>query len=185
MRYCLLGIIARSDQTEWAMSSLRKRKNWGQGDFMKTVILAFCLISPEAIELQYGLPSGLLRSMQYVESRGGTGEHRVIDVVNDTQKKYLRKISQHLKQPISLFTGSSAGAMGVMQIIPSTFWVYKQDGNGDGHYDPLCDADSYATAAYYVARLIAVHGSLEKALNKYSGGASGYYEKVMAQMAFK
>jgi hypothetical protein len=45
---------------------------------------------------------------------------------------------------------SSAGAMGPMQFLPSTFAVYGVDGDGDGRADILDQADSVYSAARYV-----------------------------------
>ena len=55
-----------------------------------------------------------------------------------------------------------------MQIVPSTFYTYAQDGNGDGVKDPLTPLDSLATAAYYLARTIAVKGNLRSAIRTYN-----------------
>ncbi|OAT83701.1 peptidase M23 [Desulfotomaculum copahuensis] len=49
----------------------------------------------------------------------------------------------------NMFT-SSAGAVGFMQILPSTWESYKQDGNGDGIYDPYNPWDAIYTAANYL-----------------------------------
>jgi len=42
---------------------------------------------------------------------------------------------------------SSAGAIGFMQFMPSTWESYKQDGNGDGAYDPYNPWDAVYSAA--------------------------------------
>jgi membrane-bound lytic murein transglycosylase B len=45
---------------------------------------------------------------------------------------------------------SSAGAMGPMQFMPSTFAVYGVDGDGDGKADILDQADAVYSAAHYL-----------------------------------
>lgn len=108
------------------------------------------------------------------ESKNGefTGKYLVKDVVNSTQKKYLRKIAKVTGRNLSEFKGSYAGAMGYMQIIPSTFWLYAQDGNNDGIKDPLCNEDSVATGAYMYAYHLAKHGTHKKALRRYNNSST-------------
>ncbi|TWP33136.1 peptidoglycan DD-metalloendopeptidase family protein [Leekyejoonella antrihumi] len=45
---------------------------------------------------------------------------------------------------------SSAGAVGLMQFLPTTFARYGVDGDGDGHINIRDDADSVFTAAHYL-----------------------------------
>jgi membrane-bound lytic murein transglycosylase B len=68
--------------------------------------------------------------------------------------------------------------MGYMQIMPSTFYTYAQDGDGDGIKDPLNPYDSLATAAYYLARTIAVKKSLRTAIKNYNN-SSIYCERIL------
>ena len=58
--------------------------------------------------------------------------------------------------------------MGYMQLIPSTFFLYGQDGDGDGIKDPLNQHDSLATAAYFLARRLAQTRSLKTTLMGYN-----------------
>ncbi len=130
---------------------------------------------------KYGVSSYLLLAIGEVESQHGTliGKKAVKDVVNSKQLRYLEKIARHTKRDISEFTGSTAGAMGYMQIVPSTFYTYGQDGNRDGIKDPLNPHDSLATAAYFLARTIAVKGSLRTAVKSYNN-SSAYCNAVLA-----
>jgi membrane-bound lytic murein transglycosylase B len=135
------------------------------------------------IERRYGLPDGLLNAVWFVESSHGTlqGDYRGVDVWNDTQRYYAVKIAQATGRGLDTFYTSSGGAMGHFQILPSTWWRVKQDGNGDGLRDPYCFEDSAATAALYLSRQIALMG-LERALKKYSNNAAGYAQKVAELM---
>lgn len=136
------------------------------------------------VEQRYQLEGDLLYYMACQETQNGKilGTHVVSSVVGTVQRKYLRKIARQLgEEDIQSFTGSSAGAIGHLQIIPSTFWVYAQDGDGDGKKDPRNPYDSIATAGYVIARLIQTHdGNVEKALASYSGGAGRYSDRVLA-----
>jgi len=106
---------------------------------------------------RYGVSPRLLQAISVIESRGGklTGSYEVRKVVDSTQLKFLKKIARDTDRSISDFKGSYAGAIGYMQIMPSTFYYYAQDGDGDGIKDPLNHYDSLATAAYFLARKIA------------------------------
>lgn len=115
-----------------------------------------------------------------MESQAGelTGTYEVQKVVDSTQLKFLQKIARHTRRSISDFKGSRLGAMGYMQIVPSTFYTYAQDGDGDGMKDPLNPYDSLATAAYFLARTIAVKSNLRTALRSYNN-SSVYCTKVL------
>ncbi len=123
-----------------------------------------------AVASKYGISPHLLRAVSIIETREGryTGTYQVSEVVNATQLKYLKKIARHTKRPLSDFKGSHAGAMGYMQLIPSTFFLYGQDGDGDGIKDPLNQHDSLATAAYFLARRLAQTRSLKTTLMGYN-----------------
>jgi len=135
----------------------------------------------QQIGSRYSVSPYLLLAISEIESQHGTllGKHEVRDVVNPKQLRYLEKIARHTKRDISEFSGSSAGAMGHMQIVPSTFFTYGQDGDGDGIKDPLNPLDSLATAAYFMARTIAVKGNLRAALKSYNN-SSVYCNEVLA-----
>lgn len=135
----------------------------------------------QAVGRMYGISPFLLRAIGTIETRNGEllGKHPVYKVIDDTQLKYLEKIARHTERAISEFKGSHAGAMGYMQIMPSTFYTYAQDGDGDSIRDPLNPYDSLATAAYYLARSLAIKKSMRAALKKYNNSES-YCNKVLA-----
>lgn len=135
----------------------------------------------EEIGRRYGVSPHLLKAISLIESRGGeiTGKHEVSKVVGDTQLKFLQKIAWYTGRPLSDFKGSPAGAMGYMQIIPSTFYYYAQDGDHDGMKDPLNNHDSLATAAYFLARSVALTQTLCGALRRYNNSAR-YCNTVIA-----
>lgn len=124
---------------------------------------------------RYGVSPCLLRAISIVESREGqlTGTYLVQDVVGVVQLKYLKKIAAMTDRSVAEFKGSYAGAMGYMQIMPSTFFYYSQDGDGDNVKDPLNDYDSLATAAHFLARRIAKRDELYEAIQDYNN--STYY----------
>jgi hypothetical protein len=135
----------------------------------------------QQIGTKYGVSPYLLQAIATVESRNGLllGTHTVSKVVNETQLRYLKKIARNTKRVISEFKGSRAGAMGYMQIMPSTFYMYAQDGNDDGIRDPLNPYDSLATAAFFIARTMAIKDTLRATLKKYNNSNS-YCDKVIA-----
>ena len=138
----------------------------------------------QKIGSKYGVSPHLLFAIGIVESQQGQqiGRYRVEDVVSSTQLNYLKKIARHTGRPISEFKGSRAGAMGYMQIVPSTFYTYAQDGDGDGMKDPLNPHDSLATAAYFLARAMALNdNNLRSALRVYNN--SGVYYKQVSNLS--
>ncbi|GAK57518.1 membrane-bound lytic murein transglycosylase [Candidatus Vecturithrix granuli] len=134
----------------------------------------------QTIGSRYGVSPYLLLAISVMESQAGelTGIYEVQKVVDSTQLKFLQKIARHTRRGISEFKGSRSGAMGYMQIVPSTFYTYAQDGDGDGIKDPLNSYDSLATAAYFLARTIAVKSNLRTALRSYNN-SSVYCNKVL------
>lgn len=135
----------------------------------------------QLIGSKYGVSPYLLQAISIIESQEGrlTGKHEVSKVVNMTQHKFLEKIARHAGRELAEFKGSHKGAMGYMQIIPSTFYIYAQDGNGDGIKDPLNDYDSLATAAYFLAIKFAVKENMKAAIKSYNND-SVYYRKVLS-----
>lgn len=133
---------------------------------------------------KYGVSPALLQAIALVESQHGEllGKYIVTEVIDDVQLKFLKKIARHTGRDISTFKGSYRGAMGYMQIMPSTFYTYAQDGDGDGTRDPLNPYDSLATAAHYLARSIAVTNTVKEALRKYNNSAA-YCDKVLTLQA--
>lgn len=141
---------------------------------------------------KYGVSPQLLRAIAITESREGKllGIHLVKDVASGVQLKYLKKIAEYTDRALSEFIGSRAGAMGYMQIIPSTFHYYAQDGDGDGIKDPLNDYDSLATAAYFLAVRIAKREELYRAIRDYNNSTTycrhvlSLYIKLEAETKF-
>jgi membrane-bound lytic murein transglycosylase B len=128
---------------------------------------------------RYGVSPHLLRAVSIIESQDGklTGNYEVRLVVDSIQLKFLKKIARATGRSLSDFKGSYAGAMGHMQIMPSTFYKYAQDGDGDGVKDPLNQYDSLATAAYFLARKIAKYGT-RTAIRSYNN-SSIYCQKIL------
>ncbi len=129
---------------------------------------------------KYGVSPHLLLAVSIIESQSGEllGKYEVSKVVDNTQLAYLKKIARQTGRDVSEFKGSSAGAMGLMQIVPSTFHTYAQDGDGDGVKDPLNPHDSLATAAYFLARTIAIKKNVRIALKSYNNSTM-YCESVV------
>jgi membrane-bound lytic murein transglycosylase B len=151
--------------------------------FFGAVQIAFAISEEDfqQIGTRYGVSPYLLKAIATVESRNGLllGTYTISEVVNETQLKFLRKIARNTERSISEFKGSRAGAMGYMQIMPSTFYMYAQDGDGDGIRDPLNPYDSLATAAYFLARTMAIKNTLRATLRKYNN-SDIYCDKVIA-----
>lgn len=158
---------------------------------MATMLIVLCMFSGsvayaisekdfQTVGRKYGVSPFLLQAISQFESQHGEllGEYVVCEVVDDTQLKYLKKIAKHTGRLLCEFTGSPAGAMGLMQMVPSTFYEHAQDGDGDGIKDPLNPYDSLATAAYFIARMIAAQGNVRAALKKYNNSAV-YCQKVL------
>ena len=134
----------------------------------------------QTIGSKYGVSPYLLLAISIVESQKGEllGQYEVKKVVDSIQLRFLKKIARHTGRALSEFKGSHAGAIGYMQIMPSTFYLYAQDGDGDGIKDPLNPYDSLATAAYYLARTIASKDNIRIAIKNYNN-SSVYCEKVL------
>lgn len=82
--------------------------------------------------------------------------------------KSLEKIAKHNGKKFYSYKGSSSGAIGYMQTIPSTFLQYGKDGNGDGVKDPLNPHDSLATASNYVKDRVGRCGTLWEVIKAYN-----------------
>ena len=65
---------------------------------------------------------------------------------------------------------SSAGAIGPMQFLPSTWKTWGRDANGDGRADPYSPADATLSAAHYLCFYAKRFSSLELALAAYNAG---------------
>jgi len=122
----------------------------------------------------------LILAIAQVETGHGQnlGKYRTVKVANRTQLKYLRKISERLHVQSESFHGSSAGALGYMQIMPQTWWQYQQDGNGDGVKDPRDPRDSIAAASLFLSRMIQEEGSVSAGVLRYNRSKT-YVKKVI------
>jgi membrane-bound lytic murein transglycosylase B len=122
----------------------------------------------EAIAEQYGVPPQYLMALWGMESSYGSspGDFPVIGSLvtlayDGRRGAYFRKelvLALRIldKGHVSLqrMTGSWAGAMGNFQFMPSSFWSYATDYNGDGRMDIWGDlGDSIASAANYLSKL--------------------------------
>jgi Transglycosylase SLT domain len=72
---------------------------------------------------------------------------------------------------------SSAGAVGWMQFLPSTWTIYGLDANADGNADPYDPPDAIFAAARYL-RTLGAPGDWHRAVFAYGGGAEWYYAEV-------
>ena len=88
----------------------------------------------QKIGSKYGVSPYLLLAVSIVESQRGKlpGKFEVQKVVDEIQLKFLRKIARHTGREVSEFKGSRSGAMGYMQILPVTFYMYGQEKEDSG-----------------------------------------------------
>jgi murein DD-endopeptidase MepM/ murein hydrolase activator NlpD len=96
----------------------------------------FLLPIYQACGTEYGIPWEVLASINKIESNFGTN-----------------------------MGPSSAGAMGWMQFLPSSWEAFGLDANGDGRKDPFNPVDAICAAAHYL---------------KLSGGSSDLYKAIFA-----
>ncbi len=96
----------------------------------------FLLPIYQACGTEYGIPWEVLASINKIESNFGTN-----------------------------MGPSSAGAMGWMQFLPSSWEAFGLDANGDGRKDPYNPVDAICAAAHYL---------------KLSGGSSDLYKAIFA-----
>jgi len=121
----------------------------------------------ERIQRQYGVQPQYLASFWALESNFGdfTGGFSVINALatlaydprrSDMFRKELLtalKIVDDGHISIDRMTGSWAGAMGQCQFMPSTFYRYAKDGDGDGRIDIWNSvADVMTSAANYLSQ---------------------------------
>jgi hypothetical protein len=91
------------------------------------------------IEIQnFGIPPFLLPIYQAAGTEYGI-PWQVLAAINEIETDYGRNLSV-----------SSAGALGWMQFIPSSWQGYGVDANADGHKDPYNPADAIFAAARYL-----------------------------------
>ncbi len=119
----------------------------------------------QRLELEYGVPSEILIGIWGLESNYGDSVgrfpvlHATASLSADGRRgKFFREQFLTALQiaeregfsPLEML-GSWAGAMGQVQFIPTSYWQYARDGNGDGRVDIWNDVDdSLTSAAHYL-----------------------------------
>lgn len=68
------------------------------------------------------------------------------------QLTYLVRIAEREKIDLPALEGSWAGAFGMSQFIPSSYWDYAVDGDGDGRADLYTVADAVFSVGNYLKR---------------------------------
>ncbi len=86
---------------------------------------------------------------------------------------YLSQIAQHLEIDPLEITGSFAGALGPAPFIPSSFWIFGQDGDGDGVADPFNLTDAMFSMGHYLKK----YGWRENAPTEQKRKAVWYYNR--------
>jgi murein DD-endopeptidase MepM/ murein hydrolase activator NlpD len=109
----------------------------------------FLLPIYQACGTEYGIPWEVLASINKIETNFGTN-----------------------------MGPSSAGAMGWMQFLPSSWEAYGLDANGDGRQDPYNPVDAICAAAHYL-KLSGGSSDLYKAIFSYNH-ADWYVQEVLA-----
>ncbi len=119
------------------------------------------------IQQQYGVQPHYLVSFWALESNFGdfTGGFSVVNALatlayDPRRSDFFRselltalRIIQEGHIPVEQMSGSWAGAMGQCQFMPSTFYAYARDGDGDGRIDIWNSIpDVFASAANYLSQ---------------------------------
>jgi len=119
----------------------------------KFSIPVFLLPIYQAAGIQYGVP------------------WEVLAAINEIETNYGRNLNV-----------SSAGAMGWMQFIPSSWKAYGVDANGDGEKDPYNPVDAIFGAARYL-KAAGAEGDLRKAIFAYNH-ADWYVNSVLMRARY-
>ena len=119
------------------------------------------------IQQQYGVQPHYLVSFWALESNFGdfTGGFSVVNALatlayDPRRSDFFRselltalRIIEEGHIPVEQMSGSWAGAMGQCQFMPSTFYAYARDGDGDGRVDIWNSVpDVFASAANYLSQ---------------------------------
>ncbi len=119
------------------------------------------------IEKEYNLPKEVILALWGVESAYGElpGDFKIIPSLatlayQSHRRDFFRselikavKIVHDGHIPLNDLTGSWAGAMGQCQFMPSSFYRFAADGNGDGRKDIWqTEADVFASTANYITQ---------------------------------
>ena len=102
------------------------------------------------IETAYGVNFGKKKVIDVLTTKAMTGDRRE-DFYTDQLEKFLIMTKQDNLQPAELM-GSSAGAMGYGQFIPSSYLEFAVDFNGDGVTDLWNAEDAIGSIANYFSR---------------------------------
>jgi len=113
-------------------------------------VQAHYIVALWGIETSFGKNTGGFDLIQALATLAWEGRRREYFEVELT--KALRILQgQHVKR--ADFKGSWAGAMGQVQFMPSSWFAYAVDDNGDGHKDIwTTKGDIFASAANYLAK---------------------------------
>ena len=121
----------------------------------------------ERLRVEYGVSGEILIAIWGLESGYGeiTGRFPVLHATATLsaegrraaffRKQFLTALLIAEREGFAPFEmlGSWAGAMGQMQFIPTTYWQYARDGDGDGRIDVWHNVDDALTsAAHYLQR---------------------------------
>ncbi len=120
----------------------------------------------EAAAKTYGVEPEVLLGILKVETEFGNylGKRPVINSLYSiyvlspgrrswaaNELEYFLKLAERHKWDVFSVSGSIAGAFGLPQFIPSSFWHFAVDGNGDGVINLFDDADAILSAANYLS----------------------------------
>jgi membrane-bound lytic murein transglycosylase B len=117
------------------------------------------------IEASYGVPPEVLIAIFRLETNLGSnmGEYRVFNILltltvmvnrrslwaGQELIDFLTLCKNNLTNPFSI-KGSSSGAFGLCQFVPSSYLAYGADGNGDGIVDLFDFSDAMASTANFL-----------------------------------
>jgi Transglycosylase SLT domain len=115
-----------------------------------------------------GIPAALMPLYRGAATRYGLGAQgwTWLASINAQETDFGRNLST-----------SSAGAVGWMQFLPSTWASYGLDANGDGSADPYDPADAIFAAARYL-RALGAPRDWHRAVYAYGGSAEWYWAAV-------
>ncbi len=129
----------------------------------------------KAAEERFGVPKEVIAGIMLVETRFGkhTGGSNALEALYKMYMKnafreksgmtrsyrlqiaYLLALCAKKGMDPSEVRGSWAGALGIPQFMPYSYWRYGVDGDGDGEVDLF---NSHADAIFSVANYLAAHG---------------------------
>jgi len=122
----------------------------------------------DEVELKYGVPKEILVALFRVETNfgGNTGRYFVFNslltwIVGGPIKRaqwamlemcsFLRICRDYSLDPFD-FPGSTHGAFGLLQFIPSSFLLFAVDADGDGYPDLFNPKDAFHSSGNYLSR---------------------------------